>query len=287
MQPAAYGAFPRLLGEYVRNAKLLDLSEAIYRVTGLPAAQFHLLQRGFIRQDYFADLVIFDPQTIASPATTAQPLQYPTGIDYVIVNGVHAKRSHGRASRADAPRSCRGSRVVGIGVSVSRWYVAVKNSLERRTDSLARGFAVRGTKAVEHLHDVLGSTRGGKTVQAAPVIRDDRCSVTHEEIDHLRSASADGRLERGQCAHGEHVRTEGIDGVWTISSRNQPDELALVMEGRRLRERQRSSAPERRCAIRDRQDHDRGADGDGDQCGRRRADRQEARVAIPAGVHQK
>ena len=88
MQPAAYGAFPRLLGEYVRNAKLLDLKEAIYRVTGLPAAQYHLLQRGFIRQDYFADLVIFDPQTIASPATTAEPLQYPTGIDYVIVNGV-------------------------------------------------------------------------------------------------------------------------------------------------------------------------------------------------------
>jgi N-acyl-D-aspartate/D-glutamate deacylase len=88
MQPAAYGAFPRLLGEYVRNAKLLELREAIYRVTGLPAAQFRIPQRGFIREDYFADLVIFDPQTIASPATNAQPHQYPTGIDYVIVNGV-------------------------------------------------------------------------------------------------------------------------------------------------------------------------------------------------------
>jgi len=88
MQPAAYGAFPRLFGEYVRNTKLLELREAVYRVTGLPAAQFHIPQRGFIREDYFADLVIFDPQTIASPATSAQPHQYPTGIDYVIVNGV-------------------------------------------------------------------------------------------------------------------------------------------------------------------------------------------------------
>ena len=95
MQPAAYGAFPRLLGEYVRNAKLLDLREAVYRVTGLPAAQFHLPQRGFIRQDYFADLVVFDPQAIASPATAAQPLQYPTGIDYVIVNGVQVVTPRG------------------------------------------------------------------------------------------------------------------------------------------------------------------------------------------------
>ena len=88
MQPAAYGAFPRLLGQYVRNAKLLELREAIYRVTGLPAAQFHLMQRGFIRENYFADLVIFNPETIASRATTEQPHQYPIGIDYVIVNGV-------------------------------------------------------------------------------------------------------------------------------------------------------------------------------------------------------
>ena len=111
MQPAAYGAFPRLLGEYVRNAKLLELREAIYRVTGLPAAQFRIPQRGFIREDYFADLVIFDPETIASPATNAQPHQYPTGIDYVIVNGVqvvtpagHTGAHPGRLLSGAAPR---------------------------------------------------------------------------------------------------------------------------------------------------------------------------------------
>lgn len=88
MPPAAYGAFPRFLGEFVRDKRLVELPEAIRRITALPASQFHLTQRGFIREHYFADLVIFDPNTIASRATAAQPSQYPTGIDYVFVNGV-------------------------------------------------------------------------------------------------------------------------------------------------------------------------------------------------------
>ena len=85
--PAAFGAFPRLVGPYVRDG-VLELREAIRRATSVPASVFQIQQRGIIRENYYADLVIFDARTVADRATFEQPNQYPTGIDYVIVNGV-------------------------------------------------------------------------------------------------------------------------------------------------------------------------------------------------------
>jgi N-acyl-D-aspartate/D-glutamate deacylase len=86
--PRAYGTFPRVLGKYVREDKVLELPEAIRRMTGAPAEQFGIRERGFIRQGLFADIVVFDPATIADTATYDKPHQYPTGIQHVIVNGV-------------------------------------------------------------------------------------------------------------------------------------------------------------------------------------------------------
>ncbi len=86
--PRAYGTFPRVLGKYVREDKVLELPEAIRRMTGAPAAQFGIRDRGFIRQGLFADIVVFDPATIGDTATYEKPHQYPTGIHHVIVNGV-------------------------------------------------------------------------------------------------------------------------------------------------------------------------------------------------------
>ena len=88
IHPAAFGAFPRFLGQWVRDAHLLDLREAVRRATSVPASLFNLPQRGIIRQNYFADIVVFDPATIADRATFEKPNEYPAGIDYVIVNGV-------------------------------------------------------------------------------------------------------------------------------------------------------------------------------------------------------
>ena len=85
--PAAFGAFPRLVGPYVRDG-VLELREAIRRTTSVPASVFQIQQRGIIRENYYADLVVFDARTVADRATFEQPNQYPTGIDYVIVNGV-------------------------------------------------------------------------------------------------------------------------------------------------------------------------------------------------------
>jgi N-acyl-D-amino-acid deacylase len=85
--PAAFGAFPRLVGPYVRDG-VLELREAIRRTTSVPASVFQIQQRGIIRENYYADLVVFDARTVADRATFERPNLYPTGIDYVIVNGV-------------------------------------------------------------------------------------------------------------------------------------------------------------------------------------------------------
>ena len=93
-QPAAFGAFPRLVGPYVRDS-VLELREAIRRATSVPASVFQIPQRGIIRENYYADIVVFDARTIADRATFEQPNQYPIGVDYVIVNGVVALTPRG------------------------------------------------------------------------------------------------------------------------------------------------------------------------------------------------
>ncbi|MGO9020097.1 MAG: N-acyl-D-amino-acid deacylase family protein [Syntrophobacteraceae bacterium] len=86
--PRAYGNFARLLGKYVREEKVISLQEAIRRLTGLPAANLGLDRRGLIKEGYFADLVVFDPETTADRATYDNPHQYATGVKNVLVNGV-------------------------------------------------------------------------------------------------------------------------------------------------------------------------------------------------------
>jgi len=86
--PRAYGNFARLLGRYVRDEKLLPLEKAIRKLTSLPATNLGLERRGLLREDYFADVVVFDPKTIADRATYEKPHQYAVGVQQVFVNGV-------------------------------------------------------------------------------------------------------------------------------------------------------------------------------------------------------
>lgn len=86
--PRAYGTFPRVLGRYVREQKVIELREAVRKMTSLAAAQYNIPLRGTIREGYYADLVVFDPATVIDLATYEKPHQYPAGIDYVVVNGV-------------------------------------------------------------------------------------------------------------------------------------------------------------------------------------------------------
>ncbi len=91
--PRAYGNFARLLGRYVRDEKVISLAEAARRLSGLPATNLGLDRRGFVKPGMFADVVVFDPTTIADRATFDKPHQYAVGMRHVFVNGVHVLRN--------------------------------------------------------------------------------------------------------------------------------------------------------------------------------------------------
>jgi N-acyl-D-amino-acid deacylase len=86
--PRAYGNFARVLGKYARDEKVLPVSDAIHRLSGLPATNLGLDHRGFLKEGMFADVVVFDPATIADRTTYEKPHQYAVGVKHVFVNGV-------------------------------------------------------------------------------------------------------------------------------------------------------------------------------------------------------
>jgi len=90
--PRAYGSFARLLGHFVRDEKVIPLEEAIHRLTLLPATNLKLENRGALKEGYFADVVLFDAETITDNATFKEPHQYATGMVHVLVNGVPVLR---------------------------------------------------------------------------------------------------------------------------------------------------------------------------------------------------
>ena len=90
--PRAYGNFARVYARYVRDEKLLTVEEAVRRMTSLPASNLGIARRGMLREGYFADVAVFDPQTIQDHATFERPMQYATGVSEVWVNGVEVIR---------------------------------------------------------------------------------------------------------------------------------------------------------------------------------------------------
>ena len=111
--PRAYGNFARLLGKYVREEKRLPLTEAIRRLTSLPASNLRIRDRGTLREGAFADVVVFDPARIADHATFAKPQVYATGMRDVFVNGVqvlkdgeHTGATPGRVVRGPGYQRC-------------------------------------------------------------------------------------------------------------------------------------------------------------------------------------
>ncbi len=101
MHPRSYGSFPRVLGHYGRDEKLLSWPRAVYRMTGLPAQAFNMTDRGTLRPGVWADVVVFDPQTVLDQATFIDAHQYPLGIEYVFVNGELAV-AHGETTGSRA-----------------------------------------------------------------------------------------------------------------------------------------------------------------------------------------
>ena len=105
--PRAYGSFARLLGKYVREEQVIPLEEAVRKLTSLPARNLRIERRGTLSAGFFADLVVFDPDTIIDLATFDEPHQYATGMQHVLVNGVHVVRN-GEHTGAKPGRVVRG-----------------------------------------------------------------------------------------------------------------------------------------------------------------------------------
>jgi len=110
--PRAYGNFARLLGHYVRETHDVTLQDAIRRLTGFPAQNLALKDRGILKAGYYADIVVFDPATIADKATYAKPAQLAVGVSDVLVNGGFAYRD-GKATGAHTGRVVHGRAWVG------------------------------------------------------------------------------------------------------------------------------------------------------------------------------
>ena len=106
--PRAYGAFPRLLGRYVRERRAMPLEVAVHKISGLPARKLGLVDRGVLGEGAVADVVVFDPDGVADQATFEDPHRYPAGIPHVVVRGVHAIRDGEQTGRTGG-RAVRGS----------------------------------------------------------------------------------------------------------------------------------------------------------------------------------
>ncbi len=105
--PRAFGSMPRFLGRYVRDQKLMPLTEAIRKITSMPAQRQHLVGRGQLQVGYFADITIFDPATIIDRATYTESTKLSEGIDTVLVNG-QVEFEHGALTGVNAGRALRG-----------------------------------------------------------------------------------------------------------------------------------------------------------------------------------
>jgi len=105
--PRAYGNFARLLGHYVRENHDLTLEDAVHKLTALPAQNLSLADRGLLRTGYYADIVVFDPKTIADRATYEKPHQLAVGVSDVLVNGRFALKD-GKATGAPSGRFIHG-----------------------------------------------------------------------------------------------------------------------------------------------------------------------------------
>jgi N-acyl-D-amino-acid deacylase len=106
--PRGYGSFPRILGKYVREEKVLRLEDAIRKMTSLAAQRVHLEKRGLLREGYYADLTLFDPETVIDVATFENPNRPSIGIQYVLVNGV-VEVDGGKVTGQVGGRPLRGS----------------------------------------------------------------------------------------------------------------------------------------------------------------------------------
>lgn len=144
VHPRAYGNVARLLGRYVREREVITLQEAIRKLTSLPAENLRLRDRGRLREGFMADVVVFDPATIADVATYDDPQRYAVGMKHVFVNGTavlrdgeHTGATPGRVVRGPGWVGWSSTTTPGLTTSTPRAAGGVASPLRRRADAAA------------------------------------------------------------------------------------------------------------------------------------------------------
>lgn len=171
--PRAYGSFTRILGKYVRDDKVLGLEDAIRKFTSLAAQRVHLENRGLLKPDYYADITIFDPNTVTDVATFEDPNRVSKGIQYVVVNGV-VEIDSGKITGDLGGRPLRGPGYANRGVAPEGLRPKGKIQGVLTSDD---GYAL--PRATVTLIDA-----SGKTVATAPTRREGRYELTYESPCH-------------------------------------------------------------------------------------------------------
>jgi dihydroorotase/N-acyl-D-amino-acid deacylase len=193
--PRAYGSFARILGKYVREEQVLQLENAIRKFTSLPAQRVRLDHRGLLREDYFADVTVFNPMTVLDAATFESPNRPSVGIEYVFVNGAFALE-HGKATGQYGGRPLRGPAYQARAIAPEG--LAPKGSV-RGFVSDQDGWPLPRTKVVL-------SDGSGKEVGSATSGRDGRYEIPFEQ-------SCDGcTLAASRMGFGDQKREVHYNG---------------------------------------------------------------------------
>lgn len=201
--PRAYGNFARLLGRYVRDEKIVPLEEAVRRLTSLPASNLGIVERGRLAPGYFADVAVFDADTIIDHATFQEPHRYATGMHHVVVNGVPVLRD-GEHTGATPGRVVRGP------------------GYDRRVSSISFGSAAQGIDPSWRQGETNPAGRRGRwVVESASTVRIEARNKG-QGYNLLLSADrypADLRISVDvQAVSGEEDRGGGI--VWRAVDEN-------------------------------------------------------------------
>lgn len=204
--PRWYGAFPRVLGHYVREKKVLTLEDAIRKMTSLSAARVGLQQRGLVKEGYFADLVVFDPKTIIDKANFSKPHQYPEGIHHVFVNGE-------AAVEAGEFQNLRAGRVLRRGADKKANLFPGKEWRDWKSPKAA-GWSKEKLEAARDYADTLETAalmivQGGKIIDAwGETSRPFKC---HSMRKSILSALYGPHARKGKIDLAADLNTLGID----------------------------------------------------------------------------
>ena len=237
--PRSFGTFPRVLGRYVRDGAVLELPDAIRKMTSEPARRLGIRDRGSVEVGKFADLVLFDPATVADQATFEQPANAPLGISHVMVNGTLALDDE-RADRAPAgdraatrvmTATTRPLRVAVLGFHhESNTFAPVPASLDR----WLAGGVTEGDEIVDRYGSSQATMAGflemrhREDVECTPLIHADlnpMGTITEEAFEHLVRRMIDALVDNGPwdvvllALHGAAVASHQLDADGEIISR--------------------------------------------------------------------